>query len=381
MEHLPYGRQWIDEDDINSVAGVLSSDFITTGPKIKEFEEKLAAKVSAKFAVAFNSGTAALHAAYFAAGLNRENEIITSPITFAATANASLYLGAKPVFVDINYSTGNINPAKIEQAVTGKTKIIAPVHFAGQPVEISEIKAIANKHGLIVVEDAAHALGAAYKKQPIGSISDLTIFSFHPVKNITTGEGGAVATNNPYYYEKLQMFRSHGIVKDQKMVEEIGLWYYQMEVLGYNYRLTDFQAALGLSQLKKLDAFIDKRRWLAAEYNKRLLPLLDFIDLPVVNEDVEPSWHLYTIKVKGGEKERRALFDYLQSRKIGVQVHYIPVYWHPYYQQMGYTRGACPEAERFYRGVISLPMFPKMNEPDVSRVCENIADFFGVALS
>ena len=378
MEYIPYARQWLDEDDVRAVTEVLVSDWLTTGPKVKEFEEKLARRVGARYAVVLNSGTAALHAAYFAAGVQRGDEIITSPLTFAATANAALYLGARPVFVDIEYDTGNLDPLLIEKAVSTKTRVIAPVDFTGRPAEMDVIMAAAKKHNLVVVEDAAHALGAVYKGKNIGSIADMTIFSFHPVKHITTGEGGAVATDDPVYYQELLKFRSHGITKEQGQLAELhGDWYYEMQTLGYNYRMTDIQCALGISQLDKLDRFVEKRRRIAGEYRERLAGLTEYLELPGDNPDA--SWHLYVIKVKSGPAERKRLYDYLHTRRIGVQVHYLPVYWHPYYRELGYKKGLCPRAEEFYSKALSLPIFPKMTREDMDRVCEELYRFFEVS--
>lgn len=378
MEFLPYGKQWIDEDDIKAVVNVLTSDWLTTGPKVKEFEDSLAEKVGAKYVVAMNSGTAALHAAYFAAGLQANDEIITSPMTFAATANAALYLGAKPKFVDVSYDTGNINPELVKENISDRTKVLAPVDFSGHPVELEKIIDIAKEKNLVVVEDAAHSLGATYKGKRVGSIADMTTFSFHPVKHITTGEGGAVATNNEEYYRKLLKFRTHGISREDMIFESQGPWYHEMQTLGYNYRITDMQCALGISQLRKLDRFVERRRQIVKEYHSRLGHLSDYIELPKEIEGVESSWHLYVIKVKEGKEERKKLFEYLHRDKIGVQVHYIPAYWHPYYQQLGYQKGLCPAAEEFYSKVISLPIYPKLTLDDVKRVCASLEKYFEV---
>lgn len=378
MEYIPYARQWLDEDDIWAVTEVLTSDWLTTGPKVKEFEEKLARRVGARYAVVLNSGTAALHAAYFAAGVRNGDEIITSPLTFAATANAALYLGARPVFVDVEYDTGNLDPLLIEKAVSTKTRVIAPVDFTGRPAEMDAIMAAAQKHNLVVVEDAAHALGAVYKGKNIGSVADMTIFSFHPVKHITTGEGGAVATDDPVFYQELLKFRSHGITKEQGQLTELhGDWYYEMQTLGYNYRMTDIQCALGISQLDKLDRFVEKRRRIAGEYRERLDGLAEYLELP--GDNLDASWHLYVIKVKSGPAERKRLYDYLHTRRVGVQVHYLPVYWHPYYRELGYKKGLCPRAEEFYSKALSLPIFPKMTREDMDRVCKDIYSFFEVS--
>lgn len=372
LKIIPYGRQCIEDDDIQAVVDVLKSDWLTTGPKIAEFEKALAKKVGAKHVVVFSSGTAALHAAYFAAGVREGDEVITSPITFAATANAALYLGAKPVFVDVDRDTININSSLIKAAVTERTKVIAPVDFAGHPADLDLVMEIAEEYNLVVVEDAAHSLGAVYKGRTVGSIAHMTIFSFHPVKHITTGEGGAVATDNPDFYEKLLNFRSHGIVKDNdKLFEYYGLWYQEMQQLGFNYRLTDLQCALGLSQLKKLDRFLIRRQELVELYN-RLLSELDIVQLPVVRDDVIPAWHLYYIRLLDKPDLRKNVFDELRNRGIGVQVHYIPVYWHPYYRALGYQKGLCPEAEAYYQSCISLPLFPGLTNKEVEKVVDEL---------
>jgi len=369
MHFLPYGKQHLDHDDIQAVLEVLCSDLLTTGPKVSDFEKALAQKTGANYAVVLNSGTAALHAAYFAAGVQPGDEVITSPITFAATANAALYLNAKPVFADVRPDTVNINPEEIEKLITSQSKVLAPVDFSGHPADLKEIKEIANKHNLVVVEDAAHALGATYHDRPVGSIADMTTFSFHPVKHITTGEGGAVVTNNKEYYQKLLAFRSHGMIKGKnKLTDYHGPWYHEMQFLGYNYRITDIQCALGISQLKKLDQFLTRRQVLVDYYNREFENLSEKVDTPVTLPGTNPAWHLYIIRLKGKKPPRRQLFEALRRAGIGVQVHYIPVYWHPYYQKLGYVRGSCPVAENYYGRTLSLPLFPAMSEDDARRV-------------
>jgi UDP-4-amino-4,6-dideoxy-N-acetyl-beta-L-altrosamine transaminase len=365
---IPYSRQWIDKEDIEAVLNVLGSDFLTQGPKVKEFEDALSKYTGTGYAVAFSSGTTALHAAYFAAGIGPGDEIITSPVTFAATANAALYLGAKPVFVDVEPDTGNINPALIDGAVTKSTKAIVPVHYAGHPADMDEVHEIAKRHKIPVIEDACHALGAQYKGKKIGSISEMSVFSFHPVKPITTGEGGAVCTDDEKHYKKLLMFRAHGVTKDDFKNEPHGGWYYEMQLLGYNYRLTDIQAALGLSQLKKLDGFTQKRRVVAEEYAK-LFEGNQYFDVPVERDYARSCWHLYPIRLKDEYVGRKkSLFEKLRSEGLGVQVHYIPVYLHPYYRSLGYAEGLCPAAEDFYRRELSIPIHQGMEEEDVQYV-------------
>jgi len=380
---LPYGHQWIDDEDIKEVVKVLKSDWITQGPKIEEFEETLAKFVGAKYAVVFNNGTAALHAAYFSVGIKEGDEIITSPITFLSTANAALFLRAYPVFVDIEKDTGNINPDLIEKVVTEKTKAIVPVDYGGHPADLEKISEIAKKYNLLVIEDACHALGAEYKSKKIGNCnySDMTVFSFHPVKSITTGEGGAVLTNNKEYYEKLIMFRQHGVTKDKtkfkvNLDSVSGDWYYEMQLLGYNYRLTGIQCALGISQLKKLDRFIQRRREIVEVY-EGAFKNNDFFDLPVEKDYAKSSWHLYPIKLKGKYKDKKGkIFAKLRKEGLGVQVHYIPVYWQPYYQELGYKKGICPNAEDFYQREISVPLYQSMNDKDIEYVINAIFKVF-----
>ncbi|WP_332697664.1 UDP-4-amino-4,6-dideoxy-N-acetyl-beta-L-altrosamine transaminase [Halalkalibacter lacteus] len=365
-QYLPYGKQWIDDDDIQAVVNVLRSDYITTGPAITKFEEKVANYVGSKYAVAFSSGTAALHAACYAAGVCEDDEVITTPLTFPATANCILYLGGKPVFADVDYNTMNINPSSIRKLITDKTKAVITVHFTGQPVDIDEIDHIAKNHNLIVIEDATHALGASYRSKKIGTFSDMTMFSFHPVKHITTGEGGMITTNCRELKEKLVLFRTHGITRDRiKLIDDHGPWYYEMQFLGYNYRMTDFQASLGISQLKKLDHFISERKKIVSLYN-RAFKDLNCLKIPSINIDRQSSWHLYVIRldVEKLKVGRREIFDALKAENIGVNVHYIPVYYHPYYQKIGYNRGACPLAEQIYEEIITLPLFPSMSQDD-----------------
>ncbi|OPX92795.1 MAG: UDP-4-amino-4-deoxy-L-arabinose--oxoglutarate aminotransferase [Pelotomaculum sp. PtaB.Bin104] len=365
---IPYAKQQVDEDDIASVVSVLRSDWLTTGPQVASFEQELAETVRARYAVVFSSGTAALHAAYFAAGVGPGDKVITTPITFAATANAALYLGARPVFVDIAPGSFNINPDLIEKFITNRTKVIAPVDMTGLPAPVEAIMEIANSCGLIVVEDAAHALGASYKGQQVGSRADMTVFSFHPVKHITCGEGGAVTTNNPEYFEKLVIFRSHGMVRDQNLLKNNhGPWYYEMQHLGYNYRLTDIQCALGLSQLKKLKQFLARRREIAARYNEAFA-VCPYLITPPAASGAEPAWHLYVLRLAGDNPPRRELAERLHERGIGTQVHYLPVYRHPYYQDLGYPAGLCPNAEDYYQRAITIPLYPAMEDTDVERV-------------
>jgi UDP-4-amino-4,6-dideoxy-N-acetyl-beta-L-altrosamine transaminase len=368
--YLPYGRQWLDQEDIESVVKVLQSDYLTTGPEIELFENKIAQYVGSKYAVAFSNGTAALHAACFAAGITQSDEVITTPLTFAASANCILYQKAKPVFADIDPLTYNIDPSSIEQLITPKTKAIIPVDFAGQPADHDRILEIAKFHKLIVIEDAAHALGAIYKNRKVGAIHNMTMFSFHPVKIITTGEGGIITTDHKHYFEKLIQFRTHGITRDpSKLIGKSEPWYYEMQFLGYNYRMTDIQAALGISQLTKLNRFLDQRQRLANKYEKELKQF-GCIETPFQKEGSKSSWHLYVIRLKLEQLKgnRNDIFNALRKENIGVNVHYIPAYLQPYYQQLGYNEGLCPRAEKLYSEIITLPLFPLMTEEDVMDV-------------
>lgn len=367
---IPYGNHWIDEDDIQAVVDVLRSDYITQGPKIFEFEKKLSLYCGSKYTVAFNSGTSALHAAYFSLNVRQGSEFITSPISFVSTANAGLYLNLKPIFCDVETGTGNIDVTQIESLINEKTKFIVPVHYSGHPADMDKIYGIAQKYNLNIIEDAAHAFGAKYKNKPIGSCqySDMTILSFHPVKHITTGEGGAVLTNNQDYYKKLLMFRTHGITKDDFKYESPGEWYYEQHYLGYNYRMTDIQAALGISQLKKVDIFIKKRHNIAQKYNEAFSNN-PFFSIPLEKEYAFSSFHLYFIRLKDSfKKDKLYVFNYLRERGIGVQVHYIPIYYHPFYEKIGFKSGICPNAENFYNSVLSIPIFPLMTNSDIDKI-------------
>lgn len=374
----PYGRQQITGEDIREVVEVLKSDYLTQGPKIGEFECAFAGKVNAKYAVAFNSGTSALHGAYFALGLEPGAEFITSPITFVATANAGLYLGHKPVFCDVETDTGNIDASKIEGLITEKTRFIVPVHFSGHPANMEEIRHIAGKHGLKVVEDAAHATGATYRGRPVGdgSCSDMAVFSFHPVKHITTGEGGMVVTNDDQYFERLMMFRTHGITRTGMEKPDEGDWYYEMHHLGFNYRMTDIQAALGLSQLKRLEHNIARRRKIAALYQEKL-DGNPWFDLPPEREYAESAWHLYPVRLKERYVPlKKEIFSALREAGLWVQTHYIPVNSQPYYRRNGYAGVILPEAEKYYRSEISIPMYHGLEDGDVDEVVGRMLRMF-----
>ena len=353
---IPYGKQTIEQDDIQAVVDVLKSDFLTTGPKIAEFEQTVADYVGAKYAVAISNGTSALHAACFAAGIGPGDEVITTPLTFAASANCVLYCGGTPVFADVDPKTYNIDPEDIRRKITDRTKAIIAVHLAGQPCDMDAIHSIAREHGLIVIEDGAHALGSVYKGKKVGSMSDMTTFSFHPVKPITTGEGGMIVTDNDDFYKKMILFRSHGITRDDSMMtRNDGPWFYQQFDLGYNYRITDIQCALGCSQMKKLDRFLARRKEIVARYNEAFADC-DNIITPYQLSDTESGWHLYIVQVKNCD--RRKVFENMREKGIGVNVHYIPVYMHPYYQEHGYENVHCANAEEIYSHIISLPLYP-----------------------
>jgi len=367
---LPYGRQSIEEDDIQAVVDVLRSDWLTTGPKVGEFEEAFAARVEAKYAVSFSSGTAALHGAAFAAGLKPGDEAITTPLTFAATANCVLYQGASPVFADVSDDTLNLDPERVAARITPRTRAILPVDYAGHPADLDAILELAARDGLVVIEDACHALGAEYRGRSTGSIADMTVFSFHPVKHVATGEGGMVTTGRADYAESLRRFRNHGISSDARQRQAEGQWRYEMVLLGFNYRLTDIACALGSSQLKKLEANLLRRREIAARYAAAFRDLAGVM-LPVVRAGVNPAWHIYPIRLNLAKlsANRAQVFRALRAENIGVNVHYIPVHRHPYYRDhFGYRGGEYPIVEDAYERLISLPMFHGMSDEDAEDV-------------
>jgi perosamine synthetase len=367
---LPYGHQSIDEADIQAVVATLRSDWLTTGPRIAEFEEAFAARTGARHAVSFSSGTAALHAAAFTAGLKSGDEAITSPLTFVATANCVLYQGAVPVFADVSPDTLNLDPEQAAARLTPRTRVILPVDYAGHPADLSPILDLAERHGLVVIEDASHALGAEYKGRHVGSVAHMTVFSFHPVKHITTGEGGMVTTDNAKFAETLRRFRNHGISSDARQRQAAGQWHYEMVLLGFNYRLTDIACALGIQQLKKLEANLARRRQIAARYTAAFREIPEVVP-PAVRHDINPAWHLYPIRLDRArlKADGSQVFAALRAENIGVNVHYIPVHRHPYYRErFGYRGGEYPVAEDAYERLISLPMFHGMSDQDVDDV-------------
>ena len=372
QEKIYYGRQWVDDNDVKAVSEVLGSTLITCGPKVEELEKALAELVKAKYAVAVSNGTAALHCACMAAGIGPGDEVITTPLTFAASANCILYCGARPVFADVDPETYNIDPKSIEAHITEKTKAVVVVDFTGQAVKIREIRELCDKHKLFLIEDAAHAIGTTYDGKPVGSLADLTCFSFHPVKTVTAGEGGAITTNNEEYYKKLVLVHTHGITHEEEQMEELpheGPWYYEQIFLGYNYRMTDFQAALLLSQLKKLKYFKKRRQEIVKQYNDAFKEVPEILVQKEIPES-DTCRHLYIIKLDLEKLActRRQFFDFISAEGIQCQVHYVPVYWFPYYQKLGFERGLCPNAEEIYKGIMSIPLYPRMTDKDVEDV-------------
>jgi perosamine synthetase len=371
---LPYGRQSLDDADIRAVVEVLKSDWLTTGPKVGEFEERFAAWVCARHAVSFSSGTAALHGAAFAAGLEAGDEAITTPMTFCATANCILYQGATPVFADVSPDTLNLDPKEVSKKVSARTKAIFAVDYAGHPAALDELGQLAETQvpqgrSPLLIEDACHALGAEYRGKRVGGIADMTVFSFHPVKHLTTGEGGMVSTNDARLAETLRRFRNHGISSEARQRQEAGQWFYEMVLLGFNYRLTEIACALGLSQLERLDANVARRREIAAQYGEAFRDLPAIV-IPAVREDVNPAWHLYPIRLKLEMLAvgRGEIFQALRAENIGVNVHYIPVHQHPYYRERSKSKESYPVTEHAYERLISLPMFHSMTAQDVEDV-------------
>lgn len=379
---LYYGHQYLDEKDVQAVVDVLHSDYLTCGPKITELEQRLCDLTGAKYAVVCSNDTAALHIACMAAGVSAGDEVITTPITFLASANCALYCGAKPVFADIDEETYNIDPKEIEKALTPRTKAVVAVDYTGQVVDLDTIMETCHKQNVVVIEDAAHSIGTLYKGRPVGSVADMTTFSFHPVKTVTAGEGGAILTDNEEYYRKLLLYRSHGMTRDpaQMTKESEGGWYYQMIDLGYNYRMTDMQAALLLSQLDKLPMFRKRRKEIVARYNEAFSQIPEL----TVQQELESSdttRHLYILRIKPEKLsiDRRGFFDAMAAENIMCNVHYIPIYLQPFYQQMGYPKGLCPKAEKLYNEMMSLPLYYAMTDQDVEDVItavRKIVDYY-----
>ncbi len=367
---LPYGRQWLDEDDIQAVVDALRSDLLTTGPKVAEFEEAFATFVESREAVAVSSGTAALHAAVYAAGIGPGDEVITSPMTFAATANCVVFQGGMPVFADVEPDTLLIDPAEVERKITPKTKAIIAVDYAGQPCNYDALVGIANRYGLVLIDDACHSVGGSYSGRPVGTLGHLNAFSFHPVKHFTTGEGGMITTDDAEMARRMRIFRNHGITSDHQQRAQAGQFFYEMVDLGYNYRITDFQCALGLSQLRKLPEFVQKRQQIAAMYDSALSNI-EYIKPLVSKVNVSHGRHLYVVRfdTEALGMDRANIFAALRAENIGVNVHYVPVHLHPYYRQrFGTGPGMCPHAECAYERVVSLPIFPQMDRSDVDNV-------------
>jgi perosamine synthetase len=369
---IPYGHQCIEEDDIQAVAEVLRSDWITTGPAVGAFEKSVAGFVGAAYGVAVSSGTAALHTAMYAIGVGPGDEVIVPTMTFAATANAVVFQGATPVFCDVDAETLLIAPDLVEAKVSPATKAIIAVDYAGQPCDYDALREIADRNNLVLIADACHSLGAAYRGRKVGTLADLTVFSFHPVKHITTGEGGMVVTDNAEYCRRMAIFRNHGISADHRQRAERGSWFYEMVDLGYNYRITDFQCALGMSQLKKLPAWIKRRQEIASRYDKAFSNLEPVEPLAVAS-NVSHVYHLYVIKLLNMERDK--IFNSLREMGIGVNVHYIPVHLHPFYRERFGTReGMCPVAETVYEQILSLPMFPALTNEDVDTVISAVRE-------
>jgi perosamine synthetase len=373
FKNIPYGKQTIETDDINALNEVLNENtYLTTGPRVNKFEEEVCKYIGCKYGVAVNSGTAALHCATFAANIKENDEVIVPAISFVATANAVLYQKGKPVFCDVIKDTLNLNPECLEPLITSKTKAVIMVDMCGQPCEYDEIRKICNKHKLILIQDAAHSLGGNYKNNKVGSYADITCLSFHPVKNITTCEGGMMVTNMEKFYNLGKSCRSHGILRDYKQREKSNSHYYEMTSLGFNYRLPDVLCALGINQLKKLDSFIERRNEIALKYNNFFDSIKEYA-IPLKNNHYN-AYHIYVIKFncKKIGKTRDELFQLLKNEGIGVNVHYMPIYLHPYYKDLGYEKGLCPVAEMCYQDIITIPIYPLLTDEEVNYVCEKI---------
>jgi UDP-4-amino-4,6-dideoxy-N-acetyl-beta-L-altrosamine transaminase len=371
---IPYGRQSISSEDIDAVVAALGSEFLTTGPEVEKFESAISEITDAQYSVVVSSGTAALHCAYFAADLKPGDEVITTPLTFVATAAMASMFGATIKFADVQADTGNIDPESVKSLVTSKTKVIAGVDYAGHPVDIDELKEIANNSGALFLEDAAHSIGSTYKGRPVGKDADLTTYSFFPTKNLTTGEGGAISSQNSTLAQRAKQFRMHGLVRDPERLRDpkVGAWHQEVHHFGLNYRLPDVLCALGSSQLGRIHDFKSARTNIFDQYTEGLKEL-DWITLPAKRDYVDPMWHLYPIRVPS--EMRRELFDYLRANGITVQVNYIPAYWHPVYEDLGYKKGLSPIAENYYLSEISLPMYADLNEEQQDRVIDMLRNY------
>ena len=373
---LPYGRQSISEEDIEAVVAILRGDWLTTGPTVTAFEEAVGRVAGGHRAVSCTSGTAALHMAYAAAGVQTGDEVVTTPMTFVATASGASILGAKIVFADVEEDTALIDPAAVDALVTDRTKVIAAVDYAGHPADYDALQAVADRVGALTLDDAAHSIGGSYRGRPVGDLADLTTFSFFPTKNLTTAEGGALVARDPALAQRAHEFHFIGLVRDPSRfhLTDEGPWHQEVHELGLNYRLTDVACALGLSQLARLEAFKTRRTEITARYNAALADVPG-LRIPVQRDDVDPVWHLYPVRILDGR--RREVFEKMRERGIGVQVNYIPVYWHPVYAELGYQRGMCPNAEAFYAEELSLPLYPDLTDAQVDEVVETLADIVG----
>lgn len=373
---LPYGRQSIDDRDVAAVVEALTSDWLTTGPAVDAFERDLAEHAGGVPMVSVTSGTAALHVAYAAAEVGRGDEVVTTPLTFVATAAGATLLGATVVFADVEEDTGNLDPAAAEAAVTPRTKVITSVDYAGLPGDFNALRGVADRAGALLMEDAAHSIGGTWHGRPVGTLADLTTFSFFPTKNLTTAEGGAVASPDPELLERARRFKNHGLVRDRALqrTPDEGPWHQEVHAFGLNYRLPDVLCALGSAQLHRLPEFVRRRAAISARYDAALAGISG-VRTPARRADTEPAWHLYPLRVRDGR--RRALFDHLRAAGIGVQVNYVPAYWHPVFEDLGYKRGMCPNAEAYYAEEISLPLFADLTDDQVDRVVDEIGKFFG----
>ena len=373
---LPYGRQSIDQRDVDAVVGALTSDWLTTGPAVEAFERDLATHAGGVPTVSVTSGTAALHVAYAAAEVGPGDEVVTSPLTFVATAAGATLLGATVIFADVEEDTGNLDPDAAAAAVTSRTKVVTTVDYAGLPGDVERLAEVASRAGAYLVEDAAHSIGGTYHGRPVGTLADLTTFSFFPTKNLTTAEGGAVSSPHPEVLERARRFKNHGLVRDRALqrTPDEGPWHQEVHSFGLNYRLPDVLCALGSAQLARLPGFVRRRAEIHARYDAALADV-DGVRTPAKRPGTEPAWHLYPLRVRDGR--RRALFEHLRGAGIGVQVNYIPAYWHPVFEDLGYRRGMCPNAEAYYAQEVSLPLFADLTDGQVDGVVEEIRKFFG----